>query len=201
MSIRSTAEDFDLNVKQRLTLFNGTSLKTQDFLQRPIEDITFEFLIAHGVRSINITASGLRPLQLQKMGVDNASRLKQLGFDALYFVDSIFAEEAVACFGSDDVVATFLIDPADAVCLAGTEACHLLNITTEMLLKICCGYPIEAMAVLKQQKTPKLRSVNGLTLLDCGVRAKQLTQLGITVDEVKTLHFAKVEDFKKLMGY
>lgn len=196
MSIRRPHEGLDL--KQRLTLFSGTAVNAETIVSKPIEELNFEFFIGNGVRALNISTAGIRPLALRGFGVDNAQKLKQLGFDSLHLVDPVFAEEACAAYGADDVVKTFLCTAHDAVALAGSEAIGLLGIRMQQLLELCVGLPTEANAVLQQtdSKLP-LSGVTGTTLLDTGLRAAQFQALGIEVDHVRSLPFEKTSDFSK----
>ena len=97
--------DTRLDLKQRLTLFSGCGLSTEKMISTPLEEINFEFLIAKGVRALNISASGLRPLALKDFGVTTAKQLQQLGFDSLHLVDHCFCEQAAAAFALGNVAA------------------------------------------------------------------------------------------------
>ena len=179
MSLRHAADD-SLSTRQKLTLFHGTAISAESALALDDDSIRFEYMIENGVRAVNITAAGLRPLKLkQNFAVDSASKLRRLGFDALHLVDPVICEEANAAFGADDVLATFLVAPQDAVALAGTEAVRILNVSVERLLEVCAGAPTEAISVLQQ--TPDASPLKGVSVtcvLDAGLRAPQLHQLG-----------------------
>tara|TARA_B100000575_G_scaffold56054_1_gene42131 strand:- start:3246 stop:3839 length:594 start_codon:yes stop_codon:yes gene_type:complete len=188
----------ELTLKQRLALFSGTGIAAETIVSKPMSEFTFDFLIQNGVRAINISTAGLRPLALRDLGVESARQLKQLGFDSLHLVDPVFAEDACAAYGSDQVVQTFLCDAHDAVALAGTEIVSLLGIKMQTLLELCAGLPTEAQAVLQQTtSTRPLSGVSGTTLLDTGLRATQLSALKIDPEHVRALTFERASDFNK----
>ena len=197
MSVRKP-QHAELDLKQRLTLFNGTNINAETVMSKPMEELTFDYFISHGVRALNISTAGIRPLALRSFGVETALQLKQLGFDSLHLVDPVFAEEACAAYGAEDVVKTFLCTPHDAVALAGSEAVGLLGIRMQQMLELCVGQPTEANAILQQtdSKTP-LEGVTGTTLLDTGLRAAQFNALGIDAAHVRSLPFDRAVDFSK----
>ena len=188
----------ELDLRQRMTLFSGTGVPADVIVSTPSSELTFSLFIAKGVRAVNFCAAGIRPLAFKEFGIENASQMKQLGFDALHLVDPIFVEQACAAYGAEDLLRTFLVDASDAVAISGTEASDLLQVTMQQLLELCVGLPVEASAVLSQckSKTP-LDGVFGTTLLDTGLRKAQLLTLGIDADTVRALNFSKPSDFNK----
>lgn len=181
MSVRKKPVEV-LDVRQKLTLFHNTGVTAEQALTMADADITFEVMVSQGVKALNIVTAGIRPLRLKQLGVQTPSQLRRLGFDALHLVDKATCEEANAAYGASSVVAAFLSSPSDAVAFAGSEAVHTLNITVGQMLEACAGAPTEALSVLQQQSMEKpLREVNATTLLDTGLRATQLKQVGITL--------------------
>lgn len=181
MSVRKKPVDA-LDVRQKLTLFHNTGVNAEQALTMSDSEITFEMMVSHGVKALNIVTAGIRPLRLKQLGVQTPSQLRRLGFDALHLVDRAFCEEANAAYGASSVVAAFLSSPSDAVAFAGSDAVHTLNITVGQMLEACAGAPTEALSVLQQQAMERpLREVNATTLLDTGLRATQLKQVGITL--------------------
>tara|TARA_X000001036_G_scaffold110111_2_gene103199 strand:+ start:1465 stop:2076 length:612 start_codon:yes stop_codon:yes gene_type:complete len=189
-----------LTDRQRLVLLNGSTLAArEDKLIVPEADLTFEKLVSIGVKALNITAAGIRPLQLKKIGFDTPLHLKRVGFDALHFVDPVFCAEANAAYGSTAILETFLAYPSDAVALAGSEAVELLGIRTEDLLQVCAGAPTEAAAVLQQTTSAApLRGVAAATLLDTGLRGAPLRELGVTILSLKDLSHPPPDLLQKL---
>mgnify|MGYP001370862020 CR=1 FL=1 len=187
MSVRKERAE-GLSVKQRLTLFHNTSLTAEQALSLPEGEITIDALLKNGVKAINIAASGIRFVQLKEMGANDASQLRRLGFDALHLVDPVLCGEASAAFGAKAIIETFLVTPQDAVALSGSEAVQLLNLSMNQLLEACAGSPTEAAAVL-QQSTSKnvLEGVDANVLLDTGLRAPQLKQVGLNLVSVSHL--------------
>ena len=86
------------------------------------------------------------------------------------------------------MVQAFLVSPQDAVALSGSEAVTTLGIENDQLLEACAGAPAEALEVLRQSTSAApLRGVRASTLLDTGLRAPQLKQLGYTLASVREL--------------
>ena len=198
--IRKPVSDKTLDVKQRLTLFHGTGLSAEQALVTKEEDLTFEFFLQHGVKALNIQTAGIRPLQLKtRHGVANATQMRRLGFDALHLVDPVTCSEAAAAYGAADVISAFLTAPQDAVALSGSEAPATLNLTVEKLLEACAGASAEAVTVLQQAtKEHPLRGVQAKTLLDTGVRASQLKQLGYGLAAARELSGIGASELSKL---
>jgi len=203
MSVRREASppkhNLELTVKQRLSLFKNTSVSNEAALTTPESEISFELLARSGVQAVNIQAAGIRISDLQNMGVSTARQLRRLGFDALHLVDPVLCYDANSVFGAAEVVAAFLCTPQDAVALAGSDAITTLNLTMEPLLQLCAGAPTEALAVLQQsEKKNPLCGVNAQTLLDTGLRAKQLCALGFSIASMRELVDLGPRDLFKL---
>lgn len=188
MSVRK-AVDEGLTTRQKLTLFHGSGLSAEAALSTPNDQINFDMMVVNGVKALNICTAGVRPVALkQQLGVAHASQLRRLGFDALHLVDPVWCQEANAAFGAAEVIEAFLVSPHDAVSLSGSEAVATLNISVDQLLEACAGAPTEAVSVLQQatQAAP-LKGVRATTLLDTGLRAPQLKQLGYSFATVREL--------------
>lgn len=184
MSVRR-AQAGGLTTRQKLTLFHGSGLSAETALCTPDSDITFELMLTKGVKALNICTAGIRPLALKQFGVTEASQLRRLGFDALHLVDPVWCQEASAAHGAADVIKAFLVSAQDAVALSGTEAAVALDVSMEQLLEVCAGAPTEAKSVLSQSvDAAPLNGVSVTTLLDTGLRAPQLRQLGYNLSHV-----------------
>lgn len=200
MSLRKPA-DVGFTARQKLTLFNGTALTAEQALTTADESINFEMLVVNGVRALNISTAGIRPLMLKQHGILEPQQLRRLGFDALHLVDPVFCQEANSAYGAASVIGAFLTTPGDAVALAGSDATKTLNISVQQLLEVCAGAPTEALSVLQQSTEPApLKGVNATTLLDTGLRAPQLKQLGINLIEVREMTDLGSDKLSKL-GY
>ena len=193
------AQPNDLSVQQRLCLFHGTGVSASEALGMPQEEITFELMISNGVSATNLVVAQLKPMALKRLGVEEASQLRRLGFDSLHLTDAAFCTEANAAYGARQVVETFLTAPCDAVALAGSDAMHILNLSAQVLLETCAGAPTEAHAVLKQltDKEP-LKNVPATVLLDAGLRAPALASLGFNFGKLTAQTGANPEQVLKL---
>lgn len=198
MSVRKHV-DMALSPKQRLTLFHGTDVSAERALLMPEGEIDFDMLMKHGVRALSIATAGIRPLTLKTLGVAGSSQLRRLGFDALHLVDATWCQEAAAAYGAQDVVDVFLQTPSDAVALAGSEALSTLGVGMQRLLEVCAGAPTEAIAVLQQVPVESpLEDVLASTLLDTGLRAPQLKQMGLGLGAVRAMRNIGHQDLAKL---
>lgn len=200
MSVRKSPE-VGLSCRQKLTIFHGSGLSAEKVLGTNDDDVNLDLMLKNGVKALHLSTAGVRPLELKKRGMTTAALMRRLGYDALHLVDPVTCSEACAAFGAEEVVSAFLATPADSVALAGSEAVSTLGITVEQLLGACAGAPTEAVSVLQQvcAESP-LRGVAASTLLDTGLRAPQLKQLGYGLTSVRELRGLTGPDLVKL-GY
>lgn len=199
MSMRPQLSEEMLSIRQRLALFHGTSVTAETALQFSDAEINAELLRKGGVTMNNMTAAGVGPLLLKRMGVGNASELSDMGFDALHLSDTKFATEATSAYGATDVVEAFLRSASDAVAIAGSDAMDILGVSVQQLLEVCAGAPVEAQAVLQQLPSGKgLVGVPATTLLDSGLRKNSLMQIGYSLSVVASQTSASADALQKL---
>lgn len=179
-----------------MALVQGTSTTSGAVLGLTDEFINMEFFKKTGIPVQNYFAAGLEVRQLHQRGASDPADLVQLGFDALNLTDPGFCEQMISTYGAASVVAAFLATPADAVSLAGSQACSLLGIKNQDLLAFCAGSTTEAVAVLRQQ--PSLEDVSAVVLLDAGIRERQLSALGYTVANIQAATAASPLELRKL---
>lgn len=159
-------------------------------------DINYDFLLKWKIPVANIRVSGLTPSALNARGVTGARELKALGFDALHLLNHLFLNEAVSVYGHEDLVATFLEQPNDAVALADAAVMQTLSLKIERLMQECAGAPTEAVAVIQQLS--HISGVSITTLLDTGIRGPQLAELGYKFHEVQMATGATTAQMAKL---
>lgn len=190
-----------LTPRQRLALFRGIMPPDRALSVRD-EELTLANLRSNGVTAANFRCAKLDARALKALGVQSALTLRELGFDALDLTDAALCASAVAAFGAYAVKQAFLIDPGDAVALAGSVATFHLQLDTNRLLQACTGAPEQAKAVLQQAepKNAALCGVHPTTLLDCGLRGPVLISLGYFSDAVAQQTGADAEQLRKL-GY
>ena len=126
-------------------------------------------------------------MQLKEMGCASALELRELGFDALDLVSPGFCASAVSAFGALDVKQAFLLSAGDAVCIAGSTAQHQLDVSSKALIAATAGCPAHASSVLQQlqPRGASLFGCDGTVLLDAGLRAKQLADLGYHIEALR----------------
>ena len=175
-----------LTIRQRLALTNGV-VDVASALAMNDTEVDVLFLRRKRVPTTQIRSARLSPLDLKHRGVASAVGLRELGFDALDLTDAGFCASAVSAFGGEDVKRSFLLDSGDAVAVAGSVAAFQLTVPTSKLLELCAGAPSQARAVL-QQCEPRggaLQGVSANTLLDTGLRAAVLCELGYFSNNVR----------------
>lgn len=199
MMTQSAASSELLSPRQRLALTKGL-VEPSAALTMNDSEIDVLFFKHKRVPVAQLRAAGLTPLDLKARGLESAMGLRELGFDALDLTDAGFCAAAVSAFGSDSVRQSFLIDAGDAVALAGSTASFQLEIGCRKLLEVCAGAPTQAKAVL-QQSEPRggaLQGVSAAVVLDTGLRASTLCELGYFLDSVREQASATPEQLRSL---
>lgn len=190
-----------LSTKQRLCLFHGSDVTAETALAMEDTEITHKMLVENNVKANNITAAGIGPSLLHKLGMESAAQLRGLGFDALYLADPKFATEANMSFGSHAVKKAFLCGASDAVAIAGSDAMQVLGVTVVDLISACAGAPTEAQAVLQQLPLGiSLEGVPAAAILDTGLRKSALVLLGYSLTNIVQQTDANAIELAKL-GY
>ena len=190
-----------LDTRARLALFHGSSVSAEEALAMDEGDITFDLLMSRGVRGVNLLTAGQGPTVLRSRGALQAAQLRQLGMDSIDLLDPDFCHEACMAYGARSVADAFVVSPADAVNVAGSEAMHILDLDAARLLECCVGFPGEAAEVLAQL-TPgaALYGVPCSVVLDAGLRVDALKRLGYSLESVVAQLGASGPDLVKL-GY
>lgn len=189
-----------LSTRQKLALVVGTSLKAEALCEMADEAIDYEFLRANGVSAPVLKAAKFSVTALKQRGVDTPGKLAALGFSTLHLLDPTFCTECVDAYGADSVLTQFFVSANDAVLLAGSEAMTTLGLDVGLLLLLCSGQPRAAKEVLSQcqPKSEALKGVPPLTLIETGLNATQLSQLGFTADAVREQTRASCDQLRSL---
>jgi len=189
-----------LSVRQRLSLVVGTGISAETAIDMDDAKIDYEFLLSNGVRAPLLKAAKIMPVQLKARGATSPSHFKALEFSTLDLVDAAFCASCVAAYGANDLLDEFLTTPQDAVALAGSPAVDQLGLDVGTLLVLCCGAPDMAAEVLLQMQ-PRGACLAGVapeTLLDTGLRAKRLNELGFNAEALSRQTQASIVDLDKL---
>ena len=190
----------ELTPRQRIAITSSTSMSTNDAFALKDDAFHFEMFKTHGVGALQLSVARIGPLQLKLRGVQTAQNLRELDYDALHLVNTRFCEECVEAFGASQLVQYFLLTASDAVKLAGSTAIHQLNLSTGALLICCAGAPSEAYSVIEQTR-PRGGCLEGVSpdiLLDTGLRAPQLRELGYTNRTLQAQTKATIFQLQKL---
>lgn len=176
-----------LSAVRKLALFANTGMTHAQVVDIADEEVTFDLLLRRCVPAENILAADIGPIALKARGAVTADSLRRLRFDALHLCDPSFATEIVAAYGADEVACAFVVSANDAVAVAGSHALRLLAMSTQSLLALCVGSPIEAAAVLEQ--LPYGASLSGVAasvVVESGLRAAALRRLGYGMMQLKS---------------
>lgn len=189
-----------LSTRQKLALVVGTSLKAEAVCDMADEAIDYEFLRTNGVTAAVLKAARFSVAQLKQRGVDSPGKLAALGFSTLHLLDPVFCTECVDTYGADGILTQFFVSANDAVILAGSEAVTTLGLDVGLLLLLCAGQTRAAKDVLSQcnPKSEALRGVPPLTLIETGLNATQLSQLGFTAAAVREQTRASPDQLRSL---
>jgi hypothetical protein len=188
-----------LSARQKFALCTNVIAPTQ-VLNLPEVELDVVFLLARRVSVANLRAAKISAIDLKARGAEHATTLRELGFDAMDLCDASFCASAVSSYGVDAVRRAFLLQPGDAVALAGSTACFQLDLSVRRLLEACAGAPDAARAVL-QQSEPRggaLQGVSAGILLDCGISSNTLAKLSYFVDRVRDQTDASEAELAKL---
>ena len=197
----TTTTTTTLSARQRLAL-TKSAIDPASALAMSDSEIDALFLKRCRIPTSQIRASRITPLELKQRGIESSMGLRELGFDAIDLTEAGFCASAVSAFGADDVKRHFLLDAGDAVAVAGSVAVFQLGLTTGRLLELCAGAPTQAKAVL-QQSEPRggaLQQTSPTTLLDTGLRANTLCELGYYANNVRDQTNATTEQLR-LLGF
>lgn len=178
----NTQVNYELTTRQRATIVAGTALSLERIMALDDGDINFSFFQQNSIKAANLVVASISPASLKHRGVATPHNLRELDYDAIHLLDSTFCSSCIAAYGATELTKSFLVNSSDAVTLAGSAAMHQLGVDVGTLLAICAGSPVQAHAVL-EQSAPRGGALNGvapLTLLDTGLRAQKLRDLGYT---------------------
>ena len=200
--VEDAATNEHLSTRQKLALVVGTPLKAETLFEMADESIDFDFLKTNDVSASVLKAAQFSVAQLKQRGVDTPQKLAALGFTTLHLLDPAFCTECVDAYGADNVLTEFFVSANDAVLLSGSQAVTQLGLDVGLLLLLCAGQPHAAKEVLSQchPTSEALRNVPPLTLIETGLNATQLSQLGFTAAQVREQTRASYEQLH-VMGF
>ena len=169
--------------RQRMALILEANVTAEKMAELRDSEISHAFLLEHHISPTLIRAARITPLQLKAHGTNSVEKLSELGFSALHLLDEAWCVGCVAAYGAPNLLDAFLTTTNDAVILAASPAIARLGINLGILLLMCTGQPGAAREVLAQYK--HVRNVPPETLLETGLRAKDLEALGYTKQRVR----------------
>ena len=188
-----------MNAKQRLALFYGTTVTSQQALQMSDADIHYACMKAYACDIHNCLS--IIPIRtFYERGCDIPYKLMDLGMDSLDLLDSTILRELICVYGVASVRDCFVSTHEDAVCIAGTEACDLLQTSLELLLTLCANRAHSAELVLSSIPNVNIAimSVPISTLVNTGVDAACLRRVGITLNTLTDTMHASAADLNAL---
>lgn len=149
-------------------------------------EFNLSWLHSNGLKAGNLLTAGLRPADIRRMGVTDPYQLRELGFDALTLADAeeAWMADAIKVWGAERIAQCFICCSTDAVNAAGSRARCMLGVGVNQLLECCQSRPGEAAAVLQQEGRGALEGVDPQVLVQTGITANTLKQLGYTLETV-----------------
>ena len=173
----------EYSVRQRMSLVLEADATAEAIGAMRDADIDHAFLLAHHISPTLLRAAKITPLQLKAHGTTTVAKLAELGFSALHLLDEGWCAQCVAAYGAPCLLDEFLVTTNDAVVLAASPAIAQLGINLGILLLMCSENPRAAREVLAQYK--HVRNVPPETLLETGLRARDLQSLGYTKERIR----------------
>lgn len=168
----------EYTLRQRIALVLEASVPAEALVAMPDADIHHAFLMDQGISPTLLRAAQVTPLQLKAHGTRTTADLVALGFTTLHLLDEEWCEDAISAYGAPALLDEFLVTSNDAVVLAGSHTVERLGINLGLLLLLCANQPGAAREVLAQYQ--HARRVPPETLLETGLRAEDLTALGLS---------------------
>lgn len=188
----------EYTLRQRMSLVIEANMTAEKITAMRDAEIDHAFLLEHNISTTLLRASKITPLQLKAHGTNTVDKLSELGFTTLHLLDDAWCIGCVSAYGAPKLLDAFLATTNDAVVLAASPAITLLGINLGILLLMCCEQPVAAREVLAQYK--HVRNVPPETLLETGLRAKDLQPLGYTKARLREDTYATDAQLS-LLGY
>lgn len=188
-----------MNAKHRLALFYGTQLTSSQALQMIDSDINYTCMKTYGCDIHNVlTIIPIR--EFKSRGCDVPFKLMELGMDTIDLLETQVLREMICVYGAEVIKSTFITTHEDAVSISGTEACDILGLTLEHLLKLCKGHAHSAEMVLGNLTSvdKMLTQVPIRTLLDTGIQSSALKRVGISINTLTDKMCASSTDLSAL---
>ena len=176
----------ELTIRQRIALYHGTKMQVGEACTLSNAAINYDSMYNMRCNPEAILAAGITPLFLAKRGVDTASRLRSLGFDAIHFRNEVFCRQAIAQIPVNELRSQFIQTAGDAVSIADTPAQRLLSMQTADLLRLCVGQPVEAEHILHDiaMRTGAETLLDGVSaddVINTCIGAQALRRCGLTM--------------------
>tara|TARA_Y100000389_G_scaffold180708_1_gene195750 strand:- start:683 stop:1300 length:618 start_codon:yes stop_codon:yes gene_type:complete len=196
--LRRVPADMEYTLRQRTSLVLEVEATAESIAAMRDAEIDHAFLLAHHISPTLIRAARITPLQLKAHGTSSVAKLAELGFGALHLLDEGWCAQCVAAYGAPNLLDEFLVTTNDAVILAASPAIAQLGINLGILLLMCAEQPAAAREVLAQYR--HVRNVPPETLLETGLRARDLQSLGYSKERLREDTYATDAQLS-MLGY
>lgn len=174
----------EYTLRQRIAIIIEATITAEAIVAMPDADINHAFLMDQQISPTLLRAAAVTPLQLKAHGTTTPVHMTSLGFTTLHLLDEEWCDDAIAAYGAPALLDEFLSTSNDAVILAGSNAVKKLGVNLGILLLICTDNPSAAREVLSQCNN--MRHVPPTTLIETGIRAPHLIQLGFTREKLRS---------------
>lgn len=166
----------EYTMRQRMSLVIKATITAEKIVEMSDAEIDHPFMLNQNISPTLLRAAQFTPQQLKAHGTNTVTMLSELGFTAIHLLDDVWCRNCVATYGAANLLDVFLTNANDAVILAGSCAITTLGINLGILLLIVNDQPCSAREVLAQYR--HVRNVPPQTLIETGLRAKDLVSLG-----------------------
>lgn len=168
---------------QRLCIFYDSDVAIGEALEMNDTDITYDLMLDRGCKFQCIACAKLTVTELRARGFVTPVYFRDLGMDALDLTNVTVAQQMVRSFGAEPTRKCFVTTPSDVIALVGSRSYQVIGLTIDESLSICAGDPAAAREFLSQleNSVDALKDTSVARLLDCGLRARALADVGINI--------------------
>lgn len=189
-------------LQRNLCIFHDSGMNPQRLTSLRDEEVNYATMREVGVHFQSLRAAGLGASDLRGRGFETPRHYRDVGMDALDLCDGTWVRAMVAEYGVEAIKSTYLCGAAEAATLVGSEGGRVLGVGLVEAMELCVGEPEAAFAVLKSHPDmpDALASLEARHLLDAGIRASKLLDIGVGMEQLVASVKPTVAEMR-LLGY
>lgn len=174
----------EYTLRQRIAIVIEATITAEAIVAMSDADINHAFLMDQQISPTLLRAAVVTPLQLKAHGTTTPAHMTSLGFTTMHLLDDAWCDDAISAYGAPALLDEFLSTSNDAVILAGSKVVQKLGVNLGILLLLCSDNPSAAREVLSQCNN--IRHVPPMTLIETGIRAPHLIELGFNREKLRS---------------